>query len=75
MNWTTIGLGLAMVAFGLTTSILRVTSPHLFAKLEPMKERWGPRAGLWIHVLGYSVVPVVGGALIALGGVAGMSFF
>ena len=75
MNWTTIAIGLAMMAFGIVTAILRQTHPQKFRKLEPMKAFWGPRAGYWIHVFGYSVVPFVAGVITALSGARGFALF
>ena len=75
MNWMTIALGLAMIAFGIVSSILRMTHPHLFRKLEPMKQRWGEQAGFWLHVFGYSIVPIVGGVMFVISGMRGGAIF
>jgi hypothetical protein len=75
MNWLTIALGVLMIAFGIATSIVRRTRPQLFAKLEPMKQRWGERAGFWLHVLGYSVVPIISGLSFAIAGAYGVAVF
>jgi hypothetical protein len=75
MNIMTVGLGLAMVAYGVTTIVLRATRPHLFRKLEPMKQFWGARTGLVIHVVGYSVVPIVAGLIFTISGARGGSIF
>jgi hypothetical protein len=75
MNWLTIALGVLLIAFGIATSILRMTRPQLFAKLEAMKQRWGERAGFWLHVVGYSVVPIISGLSFALAGMYGISIF
>jgi hypothetical protein len=58
MNWTTIIFGTVMIAFGIATTMLGVIHPRVFWKLEPMKQRWGLRAGFCVHVLGYSIVPI-----------------
>jgi len=75
MNVTTVGVGVAMIVFGLLTTVLRVVRPSLFSKLGPMKERWGERAGFWLHVFGYSVVPIVTGAVITMQGWSGAALF
>ena len=75
MNWTATLLGLAMIGFGIATAILRKTSPKFFWKLEPMKKRWGPRAGFWVHVFGYTIVPIVAGAIMVYNSVHGLSVF
>ena len=38
----------------------------LFRKLEPMRERWGVRAGTVIHFGGYVLAPLVFGAVLLL---------
>ena len=75
MNWTTMALGLAMIAFGVVTAVLRQTRPQVFRKLEPMKRAWGPRAGLGVHIVGYTIVPIVAGAIFVYNGVHGFSVF
>ena len=75
MNVTTFSVGLAMVLFGLLTTVLRVVRPALLSKLEPMKRRWGDRAGFWLHVFGYSIVPIISGIVIAVGGWTGVALF
>ena len=75
MNVTTVCGGLAMVAFGAVTTVLRIVRPQIFSKLEPMKRRWGERAGFRIHVPGYSILPIVAGIVIALSGALGESLF
>lgn len=64
-----------MVAYGLLTTLLRILRPGVFSKLGPMKDRWGDRAGFWMHVFGYSVVPIVVGAVIAIRGWGGAALF
>lgn len=49
--------------FGLLTLTMRFVVPHsaLFSKVAPLKERFGDKAGVAIHVLAYSVMPLVVG--------------
>jgi hypothetical protein len=75
MNVTTVAVGVVMVAYGLLTAVLRQVRPGVFAKFGPMKDRWGARAGFWLHVFGYSVVPIVAGAVIAIQGWSGAALF
>jgi ABC-type Co2+ transport system permease subunit len=59
-------LGGAAVAYGLYTLYARTTSHNYSRKLEAMKQRWGERRGTIVHVVGYTVMPIVFGlALIA----------
>lgn len=75
MNPVTVGIGVAAIAFGLFTLVARAKKPSMFKKLEPMKEFWGPRAGLAIHIVGYSVIPIAFGVISILSGLAGKSLF
>jgi len=56
-------LGFFAIAFGLFTLIARHFAPHQFAKLEPMKEKFGEKGGLFIHFLGYTVMPLIVGGI------------
>lgn len=58
-------IGFFAVAFGLYTLIARQIVPHQFAKLGPMKEKFGDRGGLAVHFLGYTLMPlIIGGVLL-----------
>jgi hypothetical protein len=58
-------LGLAAIAYGLYTAYVRATTPEKFAKLDAMRKQWGAGAGTAVHIVGYTVVPIlVGVALI-----------
>ena len=61
-------LGGMMVAFGLYTLFARKFAPNRLWKLEPMKQQWGEKAGLAVHVLAYTVLPLVLGAMLLAGG-------
>ncbi|HEU0264724.1 MAG TPA: hypothetical protein VFR01_03255 [Geobacterales bacterium] len=69
MDFMSIGIGVAGVLYGIYAAVARVRTPEKFWKLEPMKKFWGERAGLAIHFLGYTVVPIVIGVLFILRGV------
>ena len=57
-------LGLAAVAYGLYTAYVRATAPEKFEKLAAMKEQWGDGTGTIVHVVGYTVVPIVVGLML-----------
>ncbi len=61
-------MGAGAVLFGLVTLVVRIAAPDskLLSKVEPLKERWGPRAGLALHVVAYTVVPLVVGSLLLM---------
>ena len=57
-------LGGMGVAFGLYTLFARIFAPSHLWKLEPMKKQWGEKVGLAVHVLAYTVLPLVLGAIL-----------
>jgi len=75
MDYLTFGLGVAMCGFGAFTSVVYFVKPSLLGKLEPMKERWGPGAGMALHVTGYVILPITAGIVFILRGLQGQSIF
>ena len=73
MNPMTVGLGALIVAYGCYTAYARVKAPHRFHKLDAMKKFWGESAGLAIHFVGYTVVPIVVGIAMIIAGINGLS--
>jgi len=56
-------LGTASIIYGLYTLIVRHFTPEKFPKLQSMKENYGDQMGMSIHIVGYTVGPVVAGLL------------
>ena len=73
MNPMTVGLGALIVAYGCYTAYARVKAPHQFHKLDAMKKFWGESAGVAIHFVGYTVVPIVVGIAMIIAGMSGLS--
>jgi len=63
MDWMSLAIGLLAITFGMYTWRVRKNSPDKFSKLEPMKKFWGERRGNLIHVVGYTIVPIVFGVI------------
>ncbi len=60
-------LGIFAIAFGVFTGVARVLKLNVFAKAEPMQARVGERAGTAVHLVAYTILPIVlGGSLIFL---------
>jgi len=68
IDWFIMLLGAASIGFGFYTAILRKTSPNKLGKLEAMKKYWGEKQGELIHVIGYSVIPIIIGLVIIANG-------
>jgi hypothetical protein len=75
MNPMTVLVGLAAVGYGVYTAWARRNRPEQFRKLEPMKKFWGERGGMVVHVLAYTVLPIVFGIVLLLRGLQGGSLF
>ncbi len=69
-------LGVLAVIYGIFTFIQRKRKPESFAKIESMKKLYGEKAGYIVHVISYSVIPIIFGiTIIILSSVYGMSIF
>ena len=75
MNPVTVLLGVAAVGYGAYTAWARQAKPEQFAKLEAMKETWGETGGNAVHVVGYTVVPILTGLWLVISGFQGGSIF
>ena len=75
MNITTVLIGVVAVLFGLYTTFLRLKRPEKLGKLQAMKERFGANVGNLIHIVAYTVVPLVAGAVFVYFGVLGVALF
>ena len=74
MNPVTVGIGTIAILYGLFTAYLRATNPSSFKKLDAMKKMWGDKGGMMVHVIAYTVVPIVAGAVLLVCGFMGISF-
>jgi hypothetical protein len=75
MNPVTVLVGIAAIGYGLYTAWARRTRPERFRKLDPMKKFWGARGGQVVHIVGYTVMPIVVGIIFILIGLQGGSLF
>ena len=57
-------LGIAALGYGVYTAYVRATSPEKFGKLAAMKEQWGEGPGMIVHVVAYTVVPLILGIVL-----------
>ena len=69
MNFNVI-LGGFMVVYGIVALCLRLFAPNRSWKLEIMQKKWGEQRGMVIHVVSYTVFPIVLGAILIIRGLA-----
>ena len=57
-------IGLFAVTFGIFTLVQRKRNPGSFHKIDAMKKAYGEKAGYAIHVVSYSLIPILFGIAI-----------
>ncbi len=59
-------IGAFMLLAGTVTLVMRFVAPEspLFRKQEAMRERFGHQGGTAAHVVAYTVMPLIGGAIL-----------
>jgi hypothetical protein len=75
MNLVTLALGVMAVLYGVYTFYVRASKPEKFSKLTAMQERFGKQVGYTIHLIAYSIAPLVFGAIMIFAGKNGYSLF
>jgi low temperature requirement protein LtrA len=73
MDLVTMGIGIVICLYGIYTMTMRKRSPEKFGKLKAMKEKHGDSTGLAIHIMAYTVVPIVVGIILSFAGFNGLS--
>ena len=73
MEPLSVAIGAAAIVFGAYTFYVRASNPSRFAKLEDMKKRFGDGAGVAIHTVAYSLVPIGFGIVSLVLGLSGRS--
>ena len=75
MNYATLVIGLFALLFGICTLFVRVKNPEKFSKLDAMKEKYGEKAGVAIHVISYTVIPIIAGIIFIVVACMGVAIF
>ena len=75
MNVVTVAIGTAALLFGVCSIYLRMTNPDKLGKLAPMKDKFGEKPGNIIHLVAYSIAPLIFGIVMIYNGINGASFF
>jgi hypothetical protein len=73
MNLFTMGFGAVICVYGLYTMTMRTRAPEKFGKLKGMKDKYGDSTGTALHIVAYTVVPIVMGIILSFAGFNGMS--
>lgn len=73
MNISTIVIGIAGLLFGIYTAYIRNAKPEKFGKLKAMQERYGAKHGTIVHIVFYSIVPIIFGGILIFAGFMGIS--
>jgi hypothetical protein len=73
MDALTIGFGVAAAGYGCYTGYIRKKDSTKFGKIDAMKKFWGEKAGLAIHFVAYTVMPIIFGIALIVAGTKGIS--
>ncbi len=75
MDVLTLSIGMLSIAFGSATHLLRIKSPETIGRLGSMRNRFGDRAGLAVHFVAYTLMPLLIGILLLAAGSRGHALF
>jgi len=71
----TIAIGITMILYGTFTLIMREKKPEAFGKIQAMQNRYGEKSGRIIHIIAYSIAPIIMGLVFCVAGLLGRSLF
>lgn len=75
MDAPSLFIGTISLAYGVFTLYARIKKPALLGKLQVMKDRFGDTAGGLIHLMAYTIMPIVIGGLLLKSGLAGHAIY
>lgn len=75
MDPVTFFIGLAMVLFGIFTSWLRLKKPEKLGKLKILQEKCGEVWGSILHIIAYTLIPIIAGTMFIVVGLKGYAIF
>lgn len=76
MNYFTLSIGILVMIYAIWIITLRIkNNGNGFKKLEAMKDFWGDKLGIFIHVIFYIILPFACGLLLIKGGIEGTNLF
>ncbi|MCF8067516.1 MAG: hypothetical protein K9L30_02910 [Desulfobacterales bacterium] len=59
INEMSLFLGLLVAGYGIVMFIIRQYFPQKSGKLNKMKQFYGDKKGYWLHLVSYTILPVV----------------
>lgn len=62
-NWIEIIIGVAAIIYSIVSIYFRIKSPTIFKKMEPMKRVYGTKLGEVIHIILYTLIPLIVGII------------
>ena len=68
MDWVTLGSGLALCCYGLYTMVMRTKHPEKVFRLKALKGRYGDINGTAVHIVAFTVLPVILGTIMSFRG-------
>ena len=68
MDWVTLGSGLVLCVYGFYTMVMRTKRPEKLFRLKAMMGRYGDINGTAVHIVAFTVLPVILGILMSFRG-------
>ena len=73
MDVVSLVLGLAALGYGVYMFFVRRNAPQKIMKLQAMQRAFGERPGYIVHLIGYTVIPILFGVFALVSGINGRS--
>lgn len=74
-RWIEIAIGALAIGYGIFTLYTRIRSPERLSKLASMKRVYGNKAGEIVHVIFYTIIPIVFGLILLISGILNANVF
>lgn len=74
-RWIEMAIGALVIAYGIFTLYTRIRFPERLPKLAAMKRVYGNKAGEIVHVIFYTIIPIVFGLILLISGILNVNVF
>ncbi|MBN2442302.1 MAG: hypothetical protein JXJ04_13190 [Spirochaetales bacterium] len=71
MNIWKMTIGFIVFGYGIFTLIVRIINPAQFRKLKALQMTMGKKTGMIIHIIGYTILPLIFGGVFMFAGIFG----